>query len=295
VSIGLDLKLALRDLVKGKAIKSLPAGAPDGIRSEMKELSPGLKEAAKAQLLRFENLMVQQHRWPAARWGELFLIHPLMFPFAARLVWGVFGEGGILTATFRALEDRSLTDANDEPFNLPDSGRIGIVHPLELTPENRQAWSKHLADYNVVPPFAQLERPVVIVKPGQEATKYGTGIEGTEINAMTFRGRAERLGWSRGSVVDAGGVNSYFKPFPAAGVDVFVAMEGMYMGIDMYSDITLGHVVFVKHRSVDVGSYTYDEPAGENDPRVVPFGDVPAIAFSEAMGDLARITGKSEE
>src|SRR5262245_47506400 len=108
VSIGLDLKLAWRDLVKGKGIKTLPASAPDEIKAEVKELSARLKEAAKAQLLRMENLMVQQHRWPVTRWAELFLQHPLVFPFAARLVWGVFRTDGKLVATFRALEDRSL-------------------------------------------------------------------------------------------------------------------------------------------------------------------------------------------
>ncbi len=292
VSIGLDCKLTWRDLVKGKAVKTLPANAPDEIKAEMKELSAGLKEAVKAQLLRMENLMVQQHRWPAARWVELFLAHPLVFPFANRLVWGTFGTDGKLVGTFRALEDRSLTSAGDESFPKPSQGGVGIVHPLELTLEQRQAWLKHLADYNVVPPFAQLERPVVSLKPGQEKVRVSKELEGTELNAMTFKGRAERLGWSRGSVVDAGGVNYYYKQFPAAGVDVFIALEGMYVGIDMYSDITLGQVMFVKHRSVQVGSYTYDEPSGEKDGRLVPFGDVPAIAFSEAMGDLVKISGK---
>lgn len=293
VAIGLDFKLVWRDLVKGKAIKSLPTGAPDALKAEMKELSAGLKEAAKAQLLRLENLMVQQHRWPVARWAELFLQHPLVFPFAARLVWGGFGTDAKLAATFRALEDRSLTDASHETFTLPEAGSIGIVHPLELTAEQRQAWLSHLVDYNVVPPFAQLERPVVRLAPDQEHTRVSSEFDRIELNAMTFRGRAERLGWSRGSVVDAGGVNYYYKQFPAAGVDVFIALEGMYVGIDMYSDITLGDVVFVKHRSVEIGSYTYDEPSGENDERVMPFGAVPAIAFSEAMGDLVKIAGKS--
>jgi hypothetical protein len=294
VSIGFDFKLAWRDLVKSKVIKSLPASAPDEIKADVKELSASLKEAAKAQLLRMENLMVQQHRWPVGRWAELFLQHPLVFPFAARLVWGAFGTDGKLAATFRALEDRSLTSVSDEAFTLPATGHVGIEHPLELTPDQRQAWLKHLADYNVVPPFAQLERPVVTLKPGQEQIKVSNEFDETELNAMTFKGRAERLGWSRGSVVDGGGISYYYKQFPSAGVDVFIALEGMYVGIDMYSDITLGQVMFVKHRSVEIGSYTYDEPSGEMDGRLVAFGSVPAIAFSETMGDLAKISGKSD-
>lgn len=295
VAVGLDLKLAWRDLVKGKKLKTLPASAPAEIKAQSKELSAALKEVNKAQLLRMENLMVQQHRWPAERWAELFLRHPLIFPFAVRLVWGVYDQGGKLSASFRALEDHSLTNAADELIPLPSEGEIGIVHPLELTPEQRQTWLKHLADYEVVPPFAQLERPVVTVKPEQRDTKFGHEVAETEMNAMTFKGRAERLGWSRGSVIDAGGINFYHKTFPSAGVDVFLQLEGMYIGIDMYSDITLGEVCFVRHNSVQVGSYTYDEPAGPQDPRLVPFGEVPPIAFSEAMGDLVKVAGKSKE
>jgi len=113
------------------------------------------------------------------------------------------------------------------------------------------------------------------------------------VEARPRKSRWRRLGWSRGSVVDAGGISYYYKQFPAAGVDVFIALDGMYVGIDMYSDITLGKVMFVKHRSVEIGSYTYDEPSGEKDERLAPFGSVPAIAFSEALGDLAKISGKS--
>ena len=109
---------------------------------------------------------------------------------------------------------------------------------------------------------------------------------------MTFKGRAEKRGWNRGSVCDAGGITSYYKIFPAAGVDVFLSLEDMYIGIDMYSDIKLGQACFVKHGSVKIGSYTYDEPAGEQDPRLVKFSDVPPIAFSEALGDLQAIAAK---
>src|SRR5262249_48221277 len=128
----------------------------------------------------------------------------------------------------------------------------------------------------------------------QKNTKFGNQVAGTEINAMTFKGRAERLGWARGSVCDAGCINFYTKGFPTAGVDVFVETEGMYVGIDMYSNIKLGKVFFTKHGSVQIGSYTYDEPGDANDPRLISYGAVHPIAFSETMGDLAKISGKTE-
>jgi hypothetical protein len=294
VRLGNDFKLQFRDAATMKKISKLPDSAPIDVKTEFKEISASLKEAVKSQLLRMETLMVRQFRWPAARWQELYLRHPLLVPFAQRLVWGAYSPD-MLAGTFRALEDCSLTDANDEPYTLPGDCTIGIIHPLELTAELRQQWMQHLADYDVIPPFAQLERSVVIVKPEQVNIKFGTEVAETELNAMTFKGRAERLGWTRGSVCDAGCINYYVKLFPGADVDVFVGTEGMYVGVDMYTDIKLGKVFFVRHRSVQIGSYIYDEPNDSKDPRLVSYGEVPPIAFSEAMGDVVKIAGKSKE
>jgi hypothetical protein len=293
VRIDQAFKLTFRDAATKKKVAKLPESAPSELKAEFKEISASLKEAVKSQLLRMETLMVRQFRWPGARWQELYLGHPLLLPFAQRLVWGAYQPDGKLAATFRALEDHSLTDSGDEVFTLPPEYMVGIVHPLELSLQDRQGWLKHLADYDVVPPFAQLERSVVTVKPEQHQTKFGTEVAETELNAMTFKGRAERLGWTRGSVCDGGSINYYMKTFPGAGVDVFVETEGMYVGIDMYTDIELGRNFFVKHGSVQIGSYIYDEPSDPKDPRLLSYAEVPAIAYSEAMGDLLRISAKS--
>jgi hypothetical protein len=292
VRITEDFKFAFRDPTTNKKIAKLPDCVPASVKNEFKELSATLKEATKSQLLRMETLMVRQFRWTVKRWRELYLQHPLLLPFAHRLIWGCYDAKGKLSTTFRALEDHTLTDSGDDVVELPGQGNVGVIHPLELAASLRQAWLKHLADYNIVPPFAQLERPVVTVKPEQKDMKYGSDVVGTELNAMTFKGRAERLGWARGSVVDAGGVHEYLKTFPTAGVDVFIYLEGMYIGIGMDASITLDKFFFVKHGSVKIGSYEYDEPSEASDPRLVPFGEVPAIAFSEAIGDLAKIAGK---
>ena len=110
---------------------------------------------------------------------------------------------------------------------------------------------------------------------------------------MTFRSRAEKLGWSRGSVCDAGGVTAYRKVFSGAGVDAFLMLEGMYVGIGMDESIHLGDVFFVQSGSVRIGSYLYDEPNKEDDSRLIAFGDVPAVPYSEVMGDLTKIAGQN--
>lgn len=291
--IGSDFKLAFRDVATHKKLAKPPSSTPAALQKELKEIAAGLKEAVKAQLLRLESLMVRQFRWPEARWRELFLRHPLLLPFGQRLVWGAYDAAQKLVRTFRALEDGTLTDAADEPCKLPAQAAIGVLHPLELGTEARQAWLRHLADYQVVPPFSQMERTVVTASSEQKEVRFGKDLVGRELNAMTFKGRAERLGWCRGSVCDAGGIGFYLKTFPVAGVDVFLELDGMYVGIDMESDIKLGKVFFTRHGTVAIGSYEYDEPGDEKDARLVAFGAVPPIAFSEAMGDLLKIAGES--
>jgi hypothetical protein len=58
------------------------------------------------------------------------------------------------------------------------------------------------------------------------------------------------------------------------------------------SSIELKDLCFVKADSVKVGSYEYDEPSKSDDPRLIAFGDVPPIPFSEVMTDLDKISGK---
>jgi hypothetical protein len=291
VSIGPDFKFAFTDLEKHKPIKSLPKTIGADLLAEFKDLSANLREVVKAQHLRLENLLVRQRRWPVARWKELFLKHPLLIPFATRLAWGHYNDAGKLLATFRALDDLSLTTPSDDEFTLPDTGQIGMLHPLELDEATRQAWQQHIADYNIEPPFPQMDRRVVTVKPQERDTRLISDYANKELNAMTFRSRAEKLGWHRGSVADGGTVTSYRKSFPAAGADILLFLDGLYMGADMYASVTLQHAYFVKSGSVKFGSYTYDEPANENDERVLRLKDVPPIVYSESMGDLQQIAG----
>jgi Domain of unknown function (DUF4132)/HEAT repeats len=287
-----DLKLQFFDIEKNKKLASLPKTASKEAVAEFKEHGATLKEVAKAQVVRLENLMVRQQRWPIERWTELFTMHPILSPMAVRLIWGLYDGAGRLEAAFRPLEDRSLTQATDQPLKLPAHGTIGIVHPLELTEQERKAWQTHLADYEITPPYPQLERPAVHLTPDLADKKFLTEYAGSTVNGMTFKGRADRLGWTRGSVCDGAAITTYFKSFPAAQVDVFLGLEGMYVGIDMSSEIKLQNAFFVRSGTVKTGSYTYDEPRDDSDDRLLRFGDVPPIVYSEVLGDLPTFAGK---
>ncbi len=293
VSVGVDGTLCYREGTKFLA--SLPSGVSKEVKDDIKNLSAQLRHTMKAQLLRHARMLVQQRRWDAKVWGDLYSKHPMLKPFAVRLVWGHYGKDAKLTRIFRFLDDGSLTDAQDTSLDLLKTGQIGIVHPLELTEEQRAAWRSHLTDHEIDSPVPQMDRAVIRVKDAERSLRQIRLAAGTKLNGMTFKGRAERLGWRRGSVVDAGGISSYVKSFPSAGIDVIVGIDGMYMGMGMEDAITINDGWFVRQGSVTQGSYVYDEPANETDPRVVPFGDVPPIVFSETMTELGLISGKTAD
>jgi hypothetical protein len=282
-TIGLDFKLSMKDAKTGKKAVSIPKAAPPEVQAEFKGLGKLLVEAAKSQSARLEALMVRQHRWAAPHWDEIFLRHPLLFPFAVRLVWGAYDADGRIVSTFRALPDRTLTDAHDEPVELDKSLAVGIVHPLDLTREQIEAWQQHLGDYEIAPPFLQIERQLVTVPEklrGQ--TKYDK-LKGATMNAMSFRGKVERSGWTRGAVGDGGMVGSYRKRFSTSGIDAFVTVEGMPVyGYDPGATATIGEVVFLP----------LDTKPADFTSSLIKLGEVPVMVFSETVGDLMRITGK---
>ncbi|RBP45774.1 HEAT repeat protein [Roseimicrobium gellanilyticum] len=291
VRITSDLKLSFRDVKTGKISASAPAGLSAEGKAEFKELAKTLKDVGKIQTDRLEALMVKQVRWPVPHWQALYPVHPLLRPLGARLIWGQYGGDGSVGKTFRMLEDGSLTDVKDEPVTLDEGKRVGIVHPLDLDEVRRAAWLQHVVDYEVQPLFPQMDRTIVRLDPASSAAKSGAQVRGAEMNALTFQGRAMRLGWRRASIVDAGMVNYYQKNMPSAGLDCFLELEGLFIRADREQTATLGDFFFVKQGSLGTGYIMVSQEQMKTDPRIVPFGEVPEIVYSEILGDLGRIAG----
>ncbi len=114
---------------------------------------------------------------------------------------------------------------------------------------------------------------------------------------ITFKNRAEKYGWRRGSVVDAGEVSSYRKLFPNENVEVFLMLENLNVqNYNMDERIAFKEFFFVKQGSITTGSYVYDEPKNEKDHRLISFGNLDPIVYSETLYDLHRILqSKNEE
>jgi len=284
-----DFKLTWLNIETDKETKSPPSTLSAEAKAEIKDLRKLIRTATKAQDMRLEQSLVTQRRWPVRRWQELFEEHPLLTSYASRLVWGIYDDKNTLLRSFRRYDNGILATGGGEMEDLEeDDTFIGILHPLELSEATKNEWLEHLGRFKIKPPFPQLDRPIELLDSNHGNRRQITLTDKISMSVGTFRSRTEKRNWNRGSVIDGGGVSSYYKVFAGAGVEVIVDTEDHWVAQDPMDYLTLGKALFAKIATVDRGSYVYDEPAPD-DSRVLPFSEVPSIVYSEAISDLKAI------
>lgn len=191
--LGSDLKLAWSDSEGGKSWKTLPAFVPAAVKEDIKLLGKLLREAVKAQTARLEMALMLQRRWTIARWRELYEDHPLLRAFASGIVWGVHTDDGPPVRTFRRYHTGILADAGGREDELSENGAaIGMVHPLELDPDDIAAWQAHFDRLQLKPPFPQLQRPVERLDPLHANRRQISLPRDASVSAGTIRA-AERI------------------------------------------------------------------------------------------------------
>ena len=163
---------------------------------------------------------------------------------------------------------------------------IGMVHPISLDADTIDFWKNDLLDNGIEPIFPQLNRPVVLLPDMDKNLRMSDAYEGVEVGGYTFLSRMDKTGWVKGSIGDGGGILSYYKAFTEVGL-VAIMMQTGSLSIGFYdANAEIGKVMFVKKEGIRFGNYMYDEPTKMNDPRLVHFGDVPPIVYSEVMADM---------
>ncbi len=251
-------------------------------------LKKQLREALKLQVLRLEQAMVTGRRWTPEQWEALHVHHPLMTHLASRVLWGGYDASGKLRDTFRVTEEREYVNAEDKPFSLKDVATVGIVHPLHLTAEQRAKWGEVFGDYEIITPFPQLSRPVLVPEPNEAKGKALTRWAKVKLLPIVVRGTLEKLGWTRGSVTDHGMIVEFYKPFPSANVSALLEVEpGIPMGMPTWAEEqTITRVFFLSGLYVPV-----DYPYHAED-KFLAWNKVDAVAVSEVLADLTALASK---
>ena len=151
----------------GKLKKSAPRPrkGDDPDRAELavarfKDLKKQAKAVSKEQIGRLQALMLGQRTLANDNFMRFFADHPLMTHLCQRLVWATFDPDGALAGTFFITAEHECVDAEEEPVELPATGRVGLPHPVQLPEALVATWSELFADYELLQPFPQLARPV---------------------------------------------------------------------------------------------------------------------------------------
>ncbi len=294
VTITPSLEIEIFD-ESGKKLKNMPApGKRDqeevakASYDAFKEMKKQMKATVSSQKTRLELALSVGREWEISAWKELFVQNPIMHQFAIGLIWGIY-ENHSLQQSFRYMEDGSFNTEEEEEFTLPDSGRIGLVHPIELSDESCAAWKEQLEDYEITQPVEQLSRSVYRRTKEEAAGKTLERFGGIVVNDLSLSGKLTALGWYRGSVLDGGGFYTYYREDPENSMGAELHFSGSYVG-GLNEDVTIYNIRFYPAGSVQHGSYVYDEA---DDKKAYLLSEVPERYFSELIWQITKATATS--
>jgi hypothetical protein len=245
------------------------AGLAGAAREHFAEMRKETRVIATDQIARLEDAMINGRGWTVAEFRATYLDHPLLWHIARRLVWSVNGR------PFRIAEDRTLADADDKPFTLPEEGTVTLPHPIHLGAE-QATWARLFADYEILQPFAQLGRPVLHLTEEERTAQRIVRFDGARVPNERLLALPRR-GW-KWPGTGGGGRRWIIGRTVAPGQVVALEFGPGIMLKDpaAYPEQTITALELGKelHRR--------EEP--------VPFGDLPPAAASEILADLSDLT-----
>jgi hypothetical protein len=280
-----DLEAVLTDPA-GKVLKNLPDPRQDD-DAELAKAAKAAFSAARKELKKFGGMqttrlyeaMCTERTWSAADWQTYLMGHPLLKFLCQRLVWAVY-DGDTVKETFRPLDDGTLTDSEDQEFELAEGVTIRIAHGCQLADAVAEKWKKHLADYDVSPLFTQFGR-VPYALPAEKRNETSIDdFQGYMVEAFKLRGLATKSGYTRGQAQDGGWFYDYQKTFPGLGLCVQLQFSGNGLPEE--------------NRQVALTSLSFQKSAPEESGFVLqsgslPLDEIPAVLLTECYNDLATI------
>ena len=264
----------------GKKIASLPEPRQDDdaelAKASRKSLSAARKEIKNIVDLQTDRLyeaLCTGRDWSYSDWSAYLNGHPVMQHLVQRLVWAHESESGARTV-FRPLADRSLTDESDDAVDVPEEARVRLAHDTLLAPEAVQRWQQHLLDYEIKPLFQQFGKGTYELPADKANAKEITDFKGHVLEAFALRGRANKLGYHRGSAEDGGWFSIYEKRFPTLGLTAVVEFTG--------------NALPEENRTVALVSLSFTPFSKENhwDRGEIPLNKIPRVLLSECYNDM---------
>jgi hypothetical protein len=276
----------------GKTLKTLPEPRQDDdleqAKQAKKQLSDAKKQLKQVLTLQQERLyeaMCTQRQWPFRDWEAFLAHHPIVSRHCQRLIWLELTPENQPLRTFRALGDGSLTDHTDRAITIAPTAPIVLAHGSHLTPDIRQAWQTQLDDYEIIPIFDQLTKPIYHLPSDRASDLELADFTGHMLEAFHLRGRATKLGYQRGEAQDGGWFYEYHKRFLGLGLIATIGFSGNGLP-EENRPIALTQLSFSQIPD-QTPSQTLEHPY-HYDSRL-PLGEIPIVLLSEIYSDLRSI------
>ncbi|UOG29919.1 DUF4132 domain-containing protein [Leptospira noguchii] len=292
--LGPDLKPMVKD-EEGKIKDDLPkpnskddSDLANASVEEWKLMKKQIREIGKIQAQRMSQAMVTGRRWKVEEWEMLIAKHPLMTHIAKTLLWWVyFSDREKSIEVFRLTEEKDYADIHDNSLNLQGGTYVGIVHPLLLSQEEKKSWGQLFSDYEIIPPFSQISRPVYVLSEEDKNKEEIPGFTDQKVKAEQLVFGLEKMGWSRGSAGDGGGIDEHSIQYPSDDVTAVIRYDGddLSYGNIGGQDLDLEGAYFVKGLR---------EPSFyEGKETKLTLEEINPVAFSETLYSLLQVSGFS--
>jgi|GEM_PF-2208216 len=230
--LGADLGLALFNPDGGK-IAALPAPKDETLAAAAKEAKAALatakkelKQTIEMQSARFYEALCAERVWSVEDFRSFILQHPILSRLAERLIWQALDADGAPLSTFRPLGDGTLTDARDAATTIDGAACVRLAHLAAIEADDAEAWRRHLSDYETKPLFPQLTRPRRTLPPELAEADTLEDRQGWVMDTYKLRSIATKLGWKRGSILDAGSFDTYEKALPGIALKAVLSFSG---------------------------------------------------------------------
>ena len=290
VSFDETLKPFVRD-ASGSRLKDLPkpnksddeSQANDAV-NRYKLLKKDARTVAAQQVARLESAMCLRRRWSPENF-QLFLVeHPLVRHLTRRLIWGVYSADNQLQACFRVAEDNSYSTADDDLFTLPEGDiSLGIPHVLEISPTDAAAFGQLFADYELLPPFRQLDRNSYALTETERNASELIRWAGRKCPSGRVMGLANK-GWIKGTPQDAGWIGWMIKPLGRWSL-IMEIDEGFAVGMspaELSAEQLLSKLWLWEGKAESYGW-------GSNSTQEAQFSVLDAITASELINDIEAL------
>jgi hypothetical protein len=233
-----------------------------------------LKQFLTLQSRRFEQQMIHRAAYTVAEF-QSFVFHLIVRPMAQSLIWQAE------SMCFRIAEDGTLADSSDMPLELPSEAEIYLPHPLEMP--DRLIWAELLSDYELIPPFAQVNRPIYSVSTQEQDATIVTRFADRGVFTVNLTQSLMKLGWTE-TYIGRGHWRGYCKRFPADHTTAILSVSEMprehgYQRID--------RIFFV--------SNDWDGRRVPAERDRIPLKAVALLVFSEVIREIDHLTHRSKK